>query len=58
MYVNKSKYKYFNKKSKWQNITDINTSNANVRIPKPIFWKNSNLSDDWLLNNEIYQVNI
>ena len=39
-------------------LIQSSTSNANVRIPKSIFWEDINLPDDWLLNNESYQDNI
>ena len=31
------------------------TSNANVKIPTPILWKDINLPTNWLKDNESYQ---
>ena len=39
-------------------LIQSSTNNANVRIPKPILWKDINLPSVWLLDNESYQSKI
>ena len=39
-------------------LIQSSTSNTNVKIPKPILWKDINLPSDWLVDNESYQSKI